>query len=777
MAENVSTVHMLDFSPTDSDSCAPAWSDYKLQFAINMDAAGLTDKPGRRQVGNLLKAMGKDAVKIYDTFEWAPAVEATETAPARPAEDKHNLDHVLRKFDAYFGVKKFRSLKRQEFLDVKRKTNEPIMDFITRLRSKAEHCEYGEQKDAFIVDKVINGIGEERCVERLLEVPDNELNLQKVIEICRQHELQETHKKYLATSTQDKSKSQEVKKLSTQQKKGKAKQNSFNKPPPGNATQYQGKKSFCKYCCRHHDRGQCPAFTACCDACGQQGHFSRSAVCRQQSASNHNHQQRRYDGQQRGRGRQRPSYNNYSQGQQQGRHYNQHNSRGRDVRYTDSHSCSRDYVQQPVDEQFDNYDVYTLDVVRTDSGNHNALCDLTCADGNHNALCDQACADANHNSPLNAQTCHVCMYHNAPTLNVTSNPVESGHHNAPTLNVLACNTDDSTFAVAHDDFSVTFVVHNKKLALDIDTAAQCNVLSLATVQRLGFSHMIKESNLLINGVHNHSKRAYGSIHLPCLYRQRISYLSFQILDTDRHIDLLGRRDATRLNLVARVQSLHTTSHNMTDPLLHDLIHEFQDVINDDIGCLPGEQNITIDPDVPPVINSSRPIPAAIREETKRELDTLERKGIITKVTTPTPWVSNMVVVRKKSGKVRVCIDPIHLNKAIKREHYPMNNFDDVATRLNGSTVFSTLDANSGYFQIRLNKVSSELTTFITPFGRYRYVCLWVPPVPLKSSSAKCTMHSRTSTVLKSLSTTFWCMPRTTRNTGKDFVMYWNEPES
>ena len=91
----------------------------------------------------------------------------------------------------------------------------------------------------------------------------------------------------------------------------------------------------------------------------------------------------------------------------------------------------------------------------------------------------------------------------------------------------------------------------------------------------------------------------------------------------------------------------------------------------------------------------------------------------------------MVCVRKKNGRVRICIDPTDLNKAILREHYPMNSIDDVATRLHGSKYFTTLDANMGYYQIKLTEESSRLTTFNTPFGRYRYLRM---PMGAKCSS-------------------------------------------
>ena len=84
---------------------------------------------------------------------------------------------------------------------------------------------------------------------------------------------------------------------------------------------------------------------------------------------------------------------------------------------------------------------------------------------------------------------------------------------------------------------------------------------------------------------------------------------------------------------------------------------------------------------------------------------MEADGIIAKVTEPTPWVSSMVVVRKKDDKVRICIDPRDLNKAIKRCHYPMPTLEEVATRLPKAKVFSVLDAKSGFWQVKLSESS------------------------------------------------------------------------
>ena len=80
----------------------------------------------------------------------------------------------------------------------------------------------------------------------------------------------------------------------------------------------------------------------------------------------------------------------------------------------------------------------------------------------------------------------------------------------------------------------------------------------------------------------------------------------------------------------------------------------------------------------------------------------------------------MVVVEKKDGGLRLCLDPRDLNEAIIRPHYPVPTFDDVAARIHGHTRFTKLDARCGYCMLVLDEPSSELTTFNTPSGRYKY---------------------------------------------------------
>ena len=122
----------------------------------------------------------------------------------------------------------------------------------------------------------------------------------------------------------------------------------------------------------------------------------------------------------------------------------------------------------------------------------------------------------------------------------------------------------------------------------------------------------------------------------------------------------------------------------------------------------------------PVALPVRKVPLAVKEPLKNEIDHLVKKGVLEPVQTPTDWVSSMVVVKKSNGKIRLCIDPKPLNRALKRNYYPLPVIDDLLPELTNAKAFSVVDAKNGFWHVELDEESSYLTTFGTPWGRYRW---------------------------------------------------------
>ncbi|KAF6038468.1 hypothetical protein EB796_003223 [Bugula neritina] len=113
----------------------------------------------------------------------------------------------------------------------------------------------------------------------------------------------------------------------------------------------------------------------------------------------------------------------------------------------------------------------------------------------------------------------------------------------------------------------------------------------------------------------------------------------------------------------------------------------------------------------------------VREKLKRELDSLEKTGIICKDNEPAEWLSPIVVVNKPNGAIRICLNPQHLNSQLVRSHCMLPTTEEIFSCIAGSCCFSTLDAKQGFHQVPLDDKSSKLVGFLTPYGKYRYLRL------------------------------------------------------
>ena len=126
------------------------------------------------------------------------------------------------------------------------------------------------------------------------------------------------------------------------------------------------------------------------------------------------------------------------------------------------------------------------------------------------------------------------------------------------------------------------------------------------------------------------------------------------------------------------------------------------------------------PETKPIVKPPRKVPHPMLNHLKDALDSLCKQGIIEPVTETTEWVNSLVILEKKSGDLRVCINPRSLNQGIQREHYPMRTVEDVAVCLAGKKVFSVLDAGQAFYQIRVTEATARLLMFNSAFGQFKY---------------------------------------------------------
>lgn len=179
--------------------------------------------------------------------------------------------------------------------------------------------------------------------------------------------------------------------------------------------------------------------------------------------------------------------------------------------------------------------------------------------------------------------------------------------------------------------------------------------------------------------------------------------------------ILGLRASTQMNLI-EIQEANFERVNA-------ISEEYNEIFNEEIGQFKGEVSLKTKEEIRPIIMPDRKTPIALRQPLKTELDRLTRLKVIKPISEPTRWVSQAVIVPKKDNKIRLCIDPRELNKALIRERYTLPTIDDTLHELQKSRIFSKADLVSGYWHVLLDEEASKMTTFQTCFGRFRWMRL------------------------------------------------------
>ena len=149
-----------------------------------------------------------------------------------------------------------------------------------------------------------------------------------------------------------------------------------------------------------------------------------------------------------------------------------------------------------------------------------------------------------------------------------------------------------------------------------------------------------------------------------------------------------------------------------------LIEENKDVFNTRPGMTRLTEHRLETGTAKPVRQAPYRLPHAYRETVQKELAEMERDGIIEPSTSE--WASPIVLVPKKDGSLRMCVDYRRMNSVSEADAYPMPRIDDLIDRLGDAKYISTLDLTRGYWQVPVAPQSRSRTAFTTPFGLYQF---------------------------------------------------------
>ena len=288
---------------------------------------------------------------------------------------------------------------------------------------------------------------------------------------------------------------------------------------------------------------------------------------------------------------------------------------------------------------------------------------------------------------------------------------ESKESNSENVNSVSHTMQNSLFVSkvtnnrnVSENWTTELLIENKlKIRIKVDCGADVSIINSEQFNRLGNAKpKLEKSNV--------TYKAYNGTNIAILGK-----CVLQVETT------LGKYHALEF-VVAKYDSILSGDHSVELGFIKKLFNVTADNINpavfDELGCMKEEIKLYLHDDAVPVIEPPRKVPLSLHNRLKSELDRMVSLNVIRPIDEPTDWVSSMVIVEKPNGNLRICLDPKPLNRAIKRQHYPLPTTEDIFDQIKDAKVFSKLDAAAGYWQIKVDKMSSKLLCFNTPFGRY-----------------------------------------------------------
>ena len=166
-------------------------------------------------------------------------------------------------------------------------------------------------------------------------------------------------------------------------------------------------------------------------------------------------------------------------------------------------------------------------------------------------------------------------------------------------------------------------------------------------------------------------------------------------------------------------------YEKSNPKLHKLLVKYKDLFRIGIGCLTQKKaTLSRKPQPTPKFIKARPIPFAMRPKVGKELEKLERDGIISKIEM-SEWAYPIVPVLKNDGSVRICGDfKVTVNQVLQVDQYPLPRIGDIFATLASGRKFTKLDIRQAYLHMPLDEDSKKLLAINTHKGVDEYNRLW-----------------------------------------------------
>lgn len=323
------------------------------------------------------------------------------------------------------------------------------------------------------------------------------------------------------------------------------------------------------------------------------------------------------------------------------------------------------------------------------------------------------CGSLTHNSraqvcPARGKTCSNCGKLNHFHKVCRSAPMRANQQQSLAPTTIIHNVHSgSSFKTC------SLMVNGVTLPLLLDTGATVSLLNWSTWKNFFSDKPLAPASTTLRGYGNSNIDLMGTVTLPVRYGDKtLPKFTFHVA---RHgANLLGLDLFSGLGFTL-LDTTGSEIHTVASPWRQQWVMLF-----DGLGCLSAfAHQPMVDPTVRSVMQPLRRSPLALRDDITAELQRMLEGDIIEQVNA-SPWISNIVVAKKKDGGLRICVDLRSVNKAIIPDRYPLPTTEELTAQFYGSTVFSKLDLRQGYLQVPLHPDSRNLTAFITHKGVFRF---------------------------------------------------------
>ena len=269
--------------------------------------------------------------------------------------------------------------------------------------------------------------------------------------------------------------------------------------------------------------------------------------------------------------------------------------------------------------------------------------------------------------------------------------------------------------------TICVIADGANVEFEVDTGAAVSLISQAKfndawppLQR----PRLRRTDVVLRTYTGEKLPVLGQIQVNVIFRDKTVSLPLVVVKGDGPT-LMGGDWIGKLEV--ELQQLPVLYTRSTAASLSAMLAKYDDLFRDELGHVKGlKVKLHVDTSCKPQFFKPRPVPLTLKKRVGRQLQRLEKAGVIEPVQF-SDWAAPIVPIVKRDGSVRICRDyKLTVNRVANVDSYPLPRIEDLLSSIGNSKVFSKLDLANAYQQLELEENSKEYVTVSTHRGLYRY---------------------------------------------------------